>query len=154
MFIRVTTRHGQDFDIHAAVIDPAKSPYARSFHEDVYQWKVRAFYAELGVSSAMWTTPDSQAFPKAFEPHKPIEYLLEVEEERVIAYVDEMTWSPYLHGMRPRFEYSRTPKWYENTSVLVATPIRTAEVKEIRRYRPTRTGHCQLVETVRLEIKS
>jgi hypothetical protein len=127
------------------IIDPAKSPYANFFGYD-YVRKIAAFYDELGIKSAIWTTPVTQAPPEFFEADKPVEYLLEINEDRVIAYVNELTWSPYLHGMRSHFEYSRTPIQYQMTSVLVATPIRKQEIKEFRRYRRTMTGHCELVE--------
>jgi hypothetical protein len=145
MPIRVTTRHGEGFDLHIDSPEPAKSPYAAFFGEQYVQ-KVLAFYKELGVTSAMWTTPATQP-PEWFEPFKPLEYLLEINEDRVIAYVDELTWSGYLHGKCNSFLFSRRPIEYEIASVLVRTPIRKEEVKEVRLFRATRTDRCVLVET-------
>ena len=101
MSILVLTRHGEGFDILTHKIDPAKSPYARFFGER-YVRKISSFYAELGTCSVMWTRPISQPF-EAFEPDKAIEYLLEIPETRVIAFVDELTWSGYLHGKYKSF---------------------------------------------------
>jgi hypothetical protein len=139
MVIRVWTRHCEDFDVLTEMIDPAQSPYARTVPG--YVEKVSRFYRELGVTSAMWTAAWQ---PEFLEPEKPVEYLLELSEKRVIAYVDEETWSPYVFGKRLDFVYSRTPAQYRFTSVLVAVPIRREEVKELRRYTSTATGHCRL----------
>jgi hypothetical protein len=139
MAIRVTTRHGEDFDILTEMIEPKKSPYAETVNG--YVEKIANFYALLGVKSAMWT---AAWVPEAFEFQKPVEYLLELSEDRVIAYVDEQTWSPYLFGQRIDFQYSRAPARYAMTSVLVAPPIKRDEIKAIRRYSCTNTGHCKL----------
>jgi hypothetical protein len=139
MAIRVTTRHGEDFDVLTELIDPTKSPYAESVND--YGRKIADFYGELRVKSALWTAAWQ---PEFFETDKPVEYLLELSEDRVIAYVDEQTWSPYLFGQRTDFVYSRTPVHYAMTSVLVAPPITREEVKEFRRYSRTSTGHCKL----------
>ena len=132
MLIRVTTRHSSDFDILTANPDPAQSPYAK-FCKD-YGRKVRAFYDELGIRSAIWTTPEAHP-PRYLESLKPIEYLLEVDEARVAAYVNEDTWSPYIDERLPAFEYSRTRVNYGTMSILVIAPLELAEVKEFRRYR-------------------
>jgi hypothetical protein len=145
MSIQVLTRHGEEFDILTDKIDPTKSHYARFFGNN-YVTKISAFYAELGTRAVMWTRPISQPFD-AFEPSKSIEYLLEIPETRVVAFVDELTWSAYLHGKCKSFRYSRLPIQYESTSVLVTTPIKREEVKEVRQYRASPTGHCELVKT-------
>ncbi len=139
MALRVTTRHDEKFDVLTEIIDPTKSPYAESVND--YVRKVKAFYAVLGVKCAIWTAAWQ---PEFFETDKPVEYLLELSEERVIAYVDEQTWSAYLFGQGTDCEYSRTPVQYAMTSVLVAPPIKSEEVKEFRRYSRTNTGHCKL----------
>jgi hypothetical protein len=141
MPIRVTTRHDDGFDILTDRIDPEKSPYARTVPG--YLQKIKRFYTELGVASAMWTAAWQ---PEFFETDKPLEYLLELSEHRVIAYVDEETWSPYLFGKRHDFVYSLTPVQYEFTSVLVAVPVKREEVKKLRRYTSDASGHCILQE--------
>ncbi len=141
--IRVTTRHPEDFNILCEDIDPTRSLYAE--YNDRYASKVKALYAELGIQTAIWTTPEDQP-PAFFEPGKPVEHLLEVEESRIIAYVDELTWSPFLFGDRPTFDYSRTSVRYDMTSILVGAPIRPEEVKEVRRYRCGPRRNCELVE--------
>jgi hypothetical protein len=141
MPIRVTTRHDGGFDILTDTIDPAKSSYARTVPD--YVQKITRFYTELGVKSAVWTAAWQ---PEFLESDKPVEYLLELSENRVIAYVDEETWSAYLFGRRRDFVYSRTPAQYRFTSVLVAVPVRREEVKKLRRYTSTATGHCRLQE--------
>jgi hypothetical protein len=144
MTIRITTRHGEDFDICAETVEPGKSPYARNVRD--YTAKVMAFHAQLGVRSAMWTTPEAER-PKYLERCKPVEYLLEVDEGRVVAYVDELSWSDYLYGRREDFDFSKTPRQYAMTSILISTPIEKAEVKAIRRYRCTNgPDHYELAE--------
>jgi hypothetical protein len=141
MPIRVITRHGDGFDIYSATIDPAKSPYANCVAN--YTQKILDFYSQLGVTSAQWTATWE---PEFIEADKHFEYLLELTEDRVIAYVDEQSWSSFLFGKTNSFEYSRTPMQYEYTSVLVTPPIRREEAKELRRYSRTNTGHCKLEE--------
>ncbi len=143
MTIRVTTRHSEDFDVLTEMIDPTKSPYVESVND--YVRKITGFYTELGVKSAIWTWAAAWQ-PEFFESDKPVEYLLELSEDRVIAYVDEQTWSPYLYGKRKDFVYSRTPVQYTYTSVLVTAPLRREEVKEFRRYSRTNLSHCKLEE--------
>lgn len=133
MQIRVLTRHSEDFDIYTKRVDPAKSSYA---HISNYTLKVTAFYQQLGIRSAIWATPESEPF-RFLEIEKDIEYVLEVHESRVVAYVDEPTWSAYLYGNRDAFEHSTTPQGYESTSLIIPTPIRKDEVKAMRRYRRT-----------------
>ena len=130
--IRVTTRHPEDFDILSTSIDPSRSPYAKS--NPLYLAKLKTLYEKLTVQAAVWTTPQDQP-PEFFEEYKSVEYLLEIEPERIIAYVDEWTWSTFLAGQCQDFKYSLVPARYRNTSILVAVPLRADEVKEIRRYR-------------------
>ncbi len=132
MTIQLTTRHPKDFNIHVETIDPALSPYSKTVRD--YASKIAEFYSKLGISSAIWTVKASER-PRFLETSKPVEYLLELAEDRIVAYVDEATWSAYLYGKRESFDYSRTTLQYEMTSILVATPISKAEVKAIRRYR-------------------
>lgn len=143
MQIRVLTRHSEDFDIHAETVDPAKSSYARMPN---YALKVTAFYQQLGIRSAIWAVLESEPF-SFLEGGKNIEYVLEVNESRVVAYVDESIWSAYLYGKRDTFDYSTTPQEYQSTSVIIPTPIKQVEVKAIRRYRRTNgLGSFELVE--------
>jgi hypothetical protein len=134
MTIRLTTRHSEEFDIYTDAVDPCKSPYATSVKD--YAAKVVAFYKRLGVRSAIWTAPEAER-PKYLERHKTVEYLLEVGEDRVVAYVDELGWSDYLYGKQADFEFSKTPKTFGMTTILVAPPIKVEEVIAIRRYRRT-----------------
>lgn len=145
MSLLLATRHSEDFDIHTGFVDPARSPYVATFGDKYFQ-KVREFYNRLGVNSAIWAVPISQAF-EFFEFDKPLEYRLEVQEDRVIAYVEEWTWSEYLQGRRTDFQYSLVPIAYERASVLVAPPLTQEEIKEVRRYRASASGRCELVET-------
>lgn len=134
MTVQVITRHSEDFDIHTETIDPALSPYVRTVRN--YVAKISAFYSRLGICSAMWTTPAADR-PMYLETCKPVEYVLELDEDRIVAYVNEKTWSAYLYDKRKTFDYSTTPKHYKMTSILVAIPIRKADVKAFRRYRRT-----------------
>ena len=145
MLIELITRHAPDFDLISAGIDPGKSPYA-PYVGDQYARRITAFYNDIGVTSAVWTWPSSQP-PQFFEPCKPIEYVLDVDETRVIAYVDEDTWSPYLFGKRSSFNYSRCPVKYPITSMLIESPVRIEEIREIRRYRVNDHGQGLLEET-------
>jgi hypothetical protein len=130
--VLLTTRHSDDFDILTTFREPAESPYS---HYETYVPRVTAFYAELGVKSALWTVFAEDA-PLYVETDKTIEYLIDVAESRIIAYVDEIVWSPYVTGETdgPFCSFSRTPVRYAETSILVALPLQSYEVKEWRRY--------------------
>jgi hypothetical protein len=121
----VITRHNEGFDIHTHPIDPTKSRYAKLSR--CYVERVVAFYKELGIESALWAYPEDQP-PKHVEPCKPCEYVLQIDPNRVIAYVNEEKWSPYAMGDRDDFEYSTTPVVYPLMSLLSATPIAPDEV--------------------------
>lgn len=145
MLMRVLTRHSQDFDIHTVTVDLGKSPYADIPGYD-YVLKVTEFYRKLGIRSAIWGTPESEPL-LCLETGKEFEYVLEVDESRVVAYVDEPIWSAYLAGSRDTFEYSTKPRDYQDTSVIIPTPIKKDEVKGIRRYRRTNgPGSFELAE--------
>jgi hypothetical protein len=97
----------------------------------------------------IWTTP-AETHPAYLEFSNTLEYLLEISDDRIIAYVDELTWSNYLMGKADAFKYSTLPQNYAIMSILVACPIRKHEVKAIRRYRLINgQGHYELAsETV------
>ena len=81
--------------------------------------------------------------------------MLEVDEGRVIAYLDERTWSDYLYGKRVDFTFCTTPTQYEMTSILIHPPVRTTEVKARRRYRCINgPDHYELVEEIRFDNKT
>jgi hypothetical protein len=127
--IRPKTRHSVDFDIFMLLIDPAQSPYAQDFPG--YAPRLRSFYETLGVRSALWKVAEEQKL-QVVEPSKPIEYILEVAEDRIVAYVNDVQWTYFFQGKATGFDYSRTPRQYPFTSILVAAPIQPSEVKEKR----------------------
>ncbi len=130
MPIQVITRHCKDFDIYTHPVDPAKSPYATN---PGYPEKVAAFYKQLGVTSALWAFPAHQT-PKSVPLCKPYEYVLQLDESRVIAYVNESTWWSYVIGECEDFERSITPVQYEDTSLIIPSPIHQNELHRFRRY--------------------
>ncbi len=134
MLVRALTRHGEGFDILSHPIDPARSFYVEAISD--YPTKVRKLYRELGIDSAIWATPDSQPFG-LFEIGKECEHVLEVDEGRIVAYVNETEWSAYISGELDSFEYSRLPVTYPSMSLLIPTPILPGEVKRYRRYECT-----------------
>ncbi len=151
MSIRVTTRHSEEFDILSPKTDLAKSPFAQAGSARDYIAKVTSFYAELGGKSMIWSTPEKTTPQESFilqffAIDKPMEYLLEVEEDRVMAYVDEFEWADYREDRRATFRWSKTPARYDVMSMLIAAPIKREEVREVRRYRGSQSGHCMLVE--------
>jgi hypothetical protein len=151
MLIQVISRHDKDFDIHTHPIDPAKSPYASCPGCRGYAQKVNAFYAQLGITSALWANPDHQP-PKYVERCKQYEYVLRVDACRVGAYVNESTWSLYIRGERHDFEYSTTPQPYREMSLLIPTPITENEVHLFRRYRNTNGPDCfEVVEELKFD---
>lgn len=145
--IRLLTRQSEDFDILTENIDPARSKFADDIKD--YVAKVRAFSQQLGIPALIWTWPEDQP-PEFFELHKPVECLLAVEEGRAICYVDEWAWRDFLLSDQLAFSgFSRIPKRFLITSILVAAPIRSPEIKEVRRYRTNKLGHAELVSTTK-----
>jgi hypothetical protein len=130
--MRLTTRHSPDFDILRDAIDPSKSPHASVFTD--YPERLRALYKLLRVTSALWTVPEEDV-PLFLEPSKPLEYLLDLPDEQVIASIDEWTWRDHLQDPSRPYNYSFAPRRYEITSVLVRVPVHKSYVKEKRLYR-------------------
>ncbi len=151
MAIHVLTRHCESFNILTDHIDPTRSPYADTVND--YVQRIRDFYWALGVKSAMWAWA-AWSPPEFFETDKPVEYSLQLSADRIIAYIDEKSWSDYLYGKRFDYVYSREPAQYESTSVLIALPVKREEIKVWRRYTRTSTGHCEIQEEKRdLELQ-
>ena len=138
MTVRALTRHPEDFDIFTEHVDSGRSSYVTTFSS--YTGKIAAFYRELGVTSAIWAIPEHHGF-QLVEYDKPVEYVLEVNDDRIIAYVDDASWTAYLSGQHDTFRYSTTPEHYELTSLLIRPPLRRSEVKIRRLYRTT-NGPC------------
>ena len=92
-----------------------------------------AFYRRLDVRSAIWAFPEAE--PRTtFDAWKPVEYLLAVDEDRVVAYLDKSGWDKHLWEGRAAFDFSKTPKNYVGgTTILIPTPITQEEVTRIRR---------------------
>jgi hypothetical protein len=147
MTIRLSTWHSPEFNIFTENVDPNESPYAWIKN---YANKVIAFYAQLGIRSAIWAYPEAER-QKTLTVCKPVQYLLEVNEHRVVAYVDADSWSEYLWGQQDDFEFSTTPRDFASASILIATPVRREEVKAIRRYRIRTPTSFELVEEKTLE---
>ncbi len=145
MLLRLITRHDERFDILTRDIDLTKSPYCKIC--DRYEEKARAFYDRLGIASAIWAWRENEP-PKNFEYIKPIEYLLEMDSQRIVAYVDAWSWEEYLvSGRLEKLRYATTPTSYQSTSILIAAPINKDEVLEFRRYRGSgRPDQNELVE--------
>ncbi len=134
-WMRLITRHAPEFDIFSASIDPALSPYVE--HVTGYVERIRALYTALGIDGALWTFPEGQALP-VVEFVKPVEYLLGVPDERVIAYIDEDAWAAHLAEPSKRFNPSVIPTRYRMTGILVRVPLLKGEVIERRILKP---GH-------------
>ena len=141
--IEAVTRHDASFDILCHPVDPALCMYAET--EPDYVAKVRAFYKELGIASAIWASPAEQP-PQYVEIDKEYEHVLHLDLTRIVAYVDEDTWSPYLYGKRNDFQFSQQPVRYANTSLIICTPLAASEVKWFRRYERTRPDKYKVVE--------
>jgi len=143
MPIKAATRHDADLSIHAHPVYPDRSPYAKT--QPGYVDKIKAFYCELGIDSAIWASPVEQSRPYV-EIGKECEYILDLDLSRIVAYVNEKTWSPYLYGERDEFEYSRTRTDYEHTSLVICTPLDVAEVILFRKFHRERPDKFHVVE--------
>lgn len=147
MTIRLSTWHSAEFDIFGENVDLDKSPYA---YIKGYVEKVTVFYAQLGIRSAIWCYPGTE-LQTTLTVCKPIEFLLEVNEDRVAAYVEDSSWSEYINGRQSDFAFSTTPMPYASTSILVAAPLKREEVRMKRRYRIRNPSSFELIEEQKLE---
>ncbi len=143
MIIEAVTRHDADFNILSHPVDPGRSPYADT--QPGYVGKIEAFYSELGIASAIWASPAESPCPYV-EYGKECEYFLHLDPSRIVAYVNEKTWSPFLYGKRDDFEYSRTRTTYEHTSLIICTPLDASEVIRFCRYHRERPDKFSIVE--------
>jgi hypothetical protein len=148
MNIRLSTWHSADFDILAEFVDPARSPYAGV---PDYTQKVKSLYAQLGILSAVWAYPKARRPAEPPDMSKPIEYLLEVSDNRVAAYVESRSWSEYLWGSQQSFEFSTAPAQYGNATILIPTPLKREEVKAMRRFEKISPGFYRLIEELPFE---
>ncbi len=133
MKLRLLTRHNKNFFIFAPFVDPKRSSYAEEF--ELYAPKVISFYRQLEVESGLWAVAREKGF-EGKEYGKDIEYEIEVDASRVIAWIDTRKWDPYVTNdstaVAEFTDFSHTPREYESTTILVSVPLSEDELIERR----------------------
>lgn len=121
------TRHSEDFDLLSDALDRRRSPYAESYSD--YPTRCQHLASLVGSDTFIWCIPGRHKF-RAYEHEKPVEWVINVSEERILGFVDEARWYQYLAGgdhlAGSVFSTSRPPS--EEYSVLVAYPLRREEL--------------------------
>jgi hypothetical protein len=130
--MRLKTRHSRDFSLcgENGELDPSQSPYLVAYPE-VYEAKRKVLSDYLHTSQFLWCINARRDFP-AYEIQKPVEWIVEVEESRIIGCVNEERWLQFLeNGHLPlSFFASKSGNIWSGASIslLVAYPLRPEEI--------------------------
>jgi len=121
------TRHSEDFDPLSSPLDRNRSPFAECY--DDYPAKCQDLAALVGCDSFLWCYPVECQIPH-YEEVKPVEWLIEVSEKRILGSVDDARWCQYLRGGKrlPISVFSKSRPPCEGRSALVAFPLEREEL--------------------------
>jgi hypothetical protein len=121
--LRLRSAHSKEFDILEKNIDSRLSGYIDSARPN-YVEKVLALYSSLDVEAAIWAESDLPPIDYVTVRKETI-HVFEVEVSRVLAYIEETSWSAYIHEERNDFDMSLNKAYPEPCTVLVRSPLRT-----------------------------
>lgn len=121
------TRQSEDFDPLRGPLDRSRSPYAESF--DDYPAKCADIAALVGTDSFLWCYPEKRPF-QFYEGVKPVEWVINVSDNRVLGFVDDERWFQYVKegDYLPRSVFSASRPPVDEYSVLVNFPLRKEEL--------------------------
>jgi len=138
--MRLKTRHSKDFSLCGGTgpLDHSRSPYALTFSADVYVDKCRVLSDYIDTDQFLWCIADSRDFPE-YECQKPMEWIIKVNNNRIVGCVNESRWSRFLSGkedLQVGCFASKFPRSWSGdpSSYLVAYPLQSAEIVEWRLY--------------------
>jgi hypothetical protein len=140
------TRHADGFILTAGKMEPIHCPYVEFGYPDYVQ-KRAALSAIIGTNQYLWARDVATGFRK-YEMIKPVEWLVQVAEERLIGYVDEDRWFRFLQGQLPIVDgcFTKDRPTNCNCSVLLPFPLRLYEVLRRKVYRILNPNHASLIE--------
>jgi len=121
------TRHSEDFDPLTSPLDRSRSPYAESYPD--YPERCHQLASLVGCDSFLWCYPAERQIP-FYEGVKLVEWVIEVNDERILGSVDDARWFQYVKGgdRLPRSVFSKSRPPSEERSVLVAYPLKREEL--------------------------
>ncbi|MEN6576692.1 MAG: hypothetical protein ABFD90_10140 [Phycisphaerales bacterium] len=134
--MRLKTRHSRDFSLcgECAELDPSQCPYVLAY-PDVYEAKRKVLSDYLQTSQFLWCIDARRDF-LAYESQKPMEWIIEVEESRIVGCVNEDRWLQFLeNGHVPLVSFaSRSGNIWRGAPIalLAAYPLRPEEIIEWR----------------------
>ena len=154
--IKVATVQSRNFDIFGP-IDPKKSKYHLRNENWMYVKKLKCLTNILNVGSVVWAYAWDDR-PDNWEEDKPIEYELKLSIDRIVAYINEDIWSPFVtnpNSSEDGFEVivrsaiSTAPLANCNSSILVEAPLMPSEVMYRREFR-NRHGKREIIKEINL----
>jgi hypothetical protein len=140
------TRHADGFILTAGKIEPGRCTYAE-FAYPGYVQKRAALSETVGVDQFLWAIEATRKFPH-YEMTKPVEWLVRLDEKRLLGYVDDNRWFRFLQGQLPYVYgcFRRDRPTNGDFSVLLPFPLRPCEVVRRRVYKFLSPDRALLVE--------
>lgn len=142
--ILLRTRHCLEFNPTSSPLDPDLCPYADSY--DDYTIKRKALGQLVGTDDFIWCIPKERQFAK-YEMIKPVEWIIQVNEDRVRGYVHDQNWFDYLEGRKASHEevyFTDYPPEAEY-SVLVDYPLREDDIIEMKIFQIIDPNHAGIL---------
>lgn len=121
------TRHSVDFDPSCDPLDRSRSPYTESFND--YSDKCAVLASLVGADSFLWCYPVEHSF-RSYESVKPVEWIINVSDKRVLGFVDDERWCQYLEdgNYLPQSVFSTSGSPAKECSILVSFPLNKEEL--------------------------
>jgi hypothetical protein len=125
--ILLRTRHSLHFNPLSSKIEPDKSPYASMYTD--YKSKRMEIGKLIGTNDFIWCIPLARSF-KHYEKIKPVEWEIQVSNNRILGYVNDEEWVNYLEERSTSVSkiYYHSPPPASNYSVLVSYPLIQNEI--------------------------
>ena len=145
--IDLRTRHSFEFNLVSDRLDSDVFPYADCYPD--YVDKRTELGQLMGTNDFIWCIPASRIF-RHYEMIKPVEWIVQICDERILGYVHDQHWFDFLQGTRLSLKgvYTKKNPPQDEFSVLVQYPLHIDEVKQINIFRITDPDHADVVEDV------
>lgn len=146
------TRHSIGFDIVTDVLDRNKSPYTENY--EGYTAKCNALAVLIGQENYIWCVPEDRPF-EFYESEKPVEWLIDVDCNRILGYVDEGEWLSFLNNDEshlPGSVFSESQPASGIYSVIVPCPLKENEIlkKTVFNYKAPKSA--EVVEEIHYKV--
>ena len=133
------TRHSEGFPLTEGRIDPNQSPYAEVWGD--YPKKVLALAQLIDEPQFLWAVEKARGFT-CVATCKPVQWEVNVPQERVLGYIDEEKWLGFLQDKFPMLPpcFSKTKPSSKDVSVLLPFPLFQNEVVRVYRVDAASSG--------------